>query len=285
MTNQDSSDEFPATAVMVEEALRNFVPFELWQAYEQAAKGRREFPRRIVRYSEYLHGPQAIAANRAAAQAKTAEAAMKQAWQQIMGELRSQLLAGKLTAYVRDVFPFGPVRPIPPDAWRSLRITDRSGRAKGPGVELTGIRIAPGPPQQCHLTRDIAADLPQSTGNRQPHETMFTANKDYTFVCIGTAQFRFVGLQAAVVRQLHEASLTDNPWRHGKVLLHQASAATRSIGDLFRRHRNPSWRLLIDDRRGMYRLRVQAPTGSDNLDGFSSVSASSDLRPICVRGH
>ena len=165
MTNQDSSDEFPATAVMVEEALRNIVPFELWQA---APKGRREFPRRIVRYSEYLHGPQAIAVNRAAAQAKTAEAAMKQAWQQIVGELRSQLLAGKLTAYVRDVFPFGPVRPIPPDAWRTLRITNfRSGRATGPGVELTGIRIAPGPPQQCRLTRDLAeADLPQSTGNR-----------------------------------------------------------------------------------------------------------------------
>ena len=71
MTNQDSSDEFPATAVMVEEALRSFVPSELWQAYEQAAKGRRELPRRIVRYSEYFHGPQAIAANRAAAQTKT----------------------------------------------------------------------------------------------------------------------------------------------------------------------------------------------------------------------
>ena len=186
---------------------------------------------------------------------------MKQAWQQIMGELRSQLLAGKLTAYVRDVFPFGPVRPIPPDAWRSLRITNlRSGRAKGPGVELTGIRIAPGSPPQSRLTEDRPEAEPSSIqDDGQAHETTFTANKDYTVVCIGPAEFHFGDMQAAVVRELHRASLTPEPWCSGKVLLHQAGSDSGNVGDLFRRHRNPSWRDLIEYRHnGKYRLSVGA---------------------------
>lgn len=186
---------------------------------------------------------------------------MRQAWERILGELRSQLQAGKLTAYVRETFPFGVVRPIPTDAWKSLRITDiSSGRAKGGGVELTGIRIAPGAPPLSPVTEEDRPEAQSSSvqGDGEPRGTIVTANEDYTVVCIGTTEFRFVGLQAAVVRQLHQASLTDNPWRNGKILLHRAGAATRSIGDLFRRHTEPSWRLLIDDRRGMYRLRVQA---------------------------
>lgn len=261
MTNQTSSNEFPATAIMMEEALRSFVPSELWQAYEKAAKRRRELPRRSVRYSVYFHGEQASSANRTAAQIRTAEAAMKQAWQQVMAELRSQLLAGTLTAYVREAFPFGPVRPIPPDAWRSLRITSlRSGRAKGPGGELTGIRIASGSPGRFGPVEDtpppdssLSADTPAHGASRAPP---FSHNHDFTVVRLGDDEFHFGFIQAAVVEELHKASLTADPWRSGKVLLYQAHSQSRSLSDIFRRHTDPSWRLLIEyHHNGNYRLR------------------------------
>lgn len=258
MTNQANSNEFPATAVVLQEALRNFVPSELWQAYEVAARARRGLPRRSVTYSAYLNGPRAFALNGLAVQIKTAEAATRLAWQRILAEFGSQLQTGKLTAYVREAFPFGPVVPIPPDAWRCLRITDmRSGRAKGGGVDLTGIRIAPGPPLLSHFGEN-RLETEFSSAKGQTWKTEFTANEDYTLVCIGTVEFRFVGLQTAIVRELHQASRTDDAWRHGKFLLHHVGASTRSIGDLFRRHREPSWRILIEDNRGMYRLRLQA---------------------------
>lgn len=262
MTNQANSNEFPATAVMLEEALRNFVPSELWQAYEQAAKARRDLPRRNVRYSEYVHGPQAIAANRQAARINGAEAAMRQAWQRILGELRAQLQAGKLTAYAREVFPFGSVRPIPPDAWNSLRITNiRPGRAKGPGIELTGLCISLGAPPQSRLTEHRPEDESSSVQDEgQAHENKFSANEDYSVVCIGTAEFHFGDLQAAVIRELHRASLTTEPWCSGKALLHGAGAHSNNVGDLFRRHINPSWRVLIEYRHnGKYRLSVAPP--------------------------
>jgi hypothetical protein len=262
MTNQANSDDFPTTAVVVEEALRNFVPSELWQAYEQAAKARRELPRRSVRYSEYVHGPQAISTNRPAAQIKTAEAAMRLAWQRILGEFGSQLQAGKLRAYVREAFPFGPVVPIPSDAWKSLRITNiSSGRAKGGGVELIGIRIAPGAPSFSRPIEDRPeAQLSSVQDEGQAHETMFTANEDYTFVRIGTAEFHFGDLQAAIIRELHLASRTAEPWCRGKELLDAARSNSNNVGDLFRRHLNPSWRVLIEYRHnGKYRLAVAPP--------------------------
>jgi len=51
--------------------------------------------------------------------------------------------------------------------------------------------------------------------------------------------------------------MTPEPWRSGKVLLHEAGSGSHSIGDLFRRHTDPSWQLLIEYRyNGKYRLRL-----------------------------
>ncbi|MFD1985676.1 hypothetical protein ACFSOZ_24825 [Mesorhizobium newzealandense] len=257
MTDQASSNEFPATALMLEEALRNFVPSELWQAYEQAAKARRDLPRRSVWHSAYLNEPRSVAGNRTAAQIKTAEAAMKRAWQQIMGEFRAQLLAGKLTAYAREIFPFGSVKAIPPDAWNSLRITKiRSGRVRGPGVELTGLCVSLGPQSSPTEERPEAESSPAEDGD-QACETMFTANKDYSVVRIGKAEFHLGPMAAAVIRELHSASLTAEPWCSGKELLYKARSKSNNVGDLFRRHIHPSWRLLIEYRHhGKYRLAV-----------------------------
>lgn len=265
MTNQAAANEFPDTALSLEEALRSFVAADFWEAYEQAASSRRALPRRTTRLSEYLHGSQAIAANQIAAQVRNADAVLKQAWQRILLELTSQLLAGELTAYVRESFPFGPVRLIPPDAWKILQITNsRSGCVKGPGVELTGVRIAARPPRQSGPAKDTpqsdtspSADAPARSETPAPG---FSHKDDFTVVWLGSAEFHFGVIQAAVVKELHEASLTPDPWRSGKLLLHQARSESRSLSDIFRRHTDPSWRLLIEYRHnGKYRLRSIPP--------------------------
>ena len=269
MANHFVTDDFPLTTLPLEEAVRKFVPPELWQAYEQSVVSRATVPRRNVTYSEYIHGPEAIAANRRAAQSRTTNVIRKQAWQNIVRHLRSQLQAGELTAYVREVFPFGPVRPIPPDAWRSLTIADlRSGRVKGHGTDLTGVRIDRDPP----LPRKPATtQLPAQLAAATAAAPSFSASADFGIVQFGELQFQFGIFQALIVRQLHEASLTGEPWQPGKVLLHEAGANTRSIGDLFRRQTEPHWRRLIDYRHnGQYRLLPHSGTVADPKPGLES---------------
>jgi hypothetical protein len=64
-------------------------------------------------------------------------------------------------------------------------------------------------------------------------------------------------MQVAVVKQLHEASLTSYPWVHGKLLLKKANSGSSTIADLFKSQVDPPWRELIEsDRNGQYRLRL-----------------------------
>jgi hypothetical protein len=54
------------------------------------------------------------------------------------------LRAGRLVAWGREGSPMAPLRRIPPDAWASLRLVHvTEGRARGPGVDLFGVQVAP----------------------------------------------------------------------------------------------------------------------------------------------
>ena len=87
-------------------------------------------------------------------------------------------------------------------------------------------------------------------------ESVFVHRGDYSEVVFSGELFRLGPLQAAVVRQLHEASSSDNPWRPGKELLSNSSASTMRIVDLFKVKKN--WRtLIVSDGRGNYRLNLQ----------------------------
>jgi hypothetical protein len=78
---------------------------------------------------------------------------------------------------------------------------------------------------------------------------------DYAEVVLNGEIFRLGPLQAAVVRRLHEASRTANPWRPGKELLADCNAQTMRMIDLFKT--KPNWRTLIaSDGRGYYRLNL-----------------------------
>jgi hypothetical protein len=67
--------------------------------------------------------------------------------------------------------------------------------------------------------------------------------------------FNLGPVQARVVKRLHEAATSSNPWCEGKLILGEAGSSSTRMADVFKS--KPHWRRLIDsDGRGRYRLRV-----------------------------
>ena len=92
--------------------------------------------------------------------------------------------------------------------------------------------------------------------SRNPaEECLFLQRNNYAEIVLNGEVFRLGLLQASIVRALHQASQSDNPWRHGKELLTNSNAQTMRMVDLFKTKRN--WRTLIaSDGRGYYRLNI-----------------------------
>lgn len=88
-----------------------------------------------------------------------------------------------------------------------------------------------------------------------PTDPPFLERNNYAEVVLNGELFRLGPLQAAVVRELHKASQTENPWCLGKALLANANSQTFRMVDLFKT--KPNWRTLIaSDGRGYYRLNL-----------------------------
>jgi hypothetical protein len=137
---------------------------------------------------------------------------------------------------------------INPQLWHVLVPNFDDSTAAGAGLELVDILVF----DSAEL--GLATKVVDDTSIAAAYEPIsIVANRDYSVVVLGKVEFKFGQLQAAVVRALHEASRTDDPWRNGKALLAEIRAQTRSLGDLFRRHQN--WHLLIENYMGKYRLR------------------------------
>jgi hypothetical protein len=78
---------------------------------------------------------------------------------------------------------------------------------------------------------------------------------DYKQVIIAGRSFHLGACQAEVVRLLHEAAKTEEPWCYGKAVLAAAGSSCTRMGDLFKSQRH--WRQLIaSDGRGHYRLAI-----------------------------
>lgn len=83
----------------------------------------------------------------------------------------------------------------------------------------------------------------------------FQHTPDYRTVRLGATELSLGPVQAEIVRLLHKAALTDQPWCNGKTLLSDAGAASLRMSDVFKSQTN--WRDLIQsDGRGRYRLRL-----------------------------
>lgn len=67
--------------------------------------------------------------------------------------------------------------------------------------------------------------------------------------------FNLGPVQARVVKRLHDAAISANPWCEGKLILGEAGSSSTRMADVFKSQ--PHWRRLIEsDGRGRYRLRV-----------------------------
>ncbi len=87
----------------------------------------------------------------------------------------------------------------------------------------------------------------------------FVQRSNYAEVFFNGERFLFGTFQARVVRQLHEAAGTADPWRTGKLLLVNAGSGSDRMVDLFKS--KPTWRSLIaSDGRGSYRLNLPDPS-------------------------
>lgn len=79
------------------------------------------------------------------------------------------------------------------------------------------------------------------------------AEDGYKVVFLGPHHWNLGPMQAAVVRQLHDASIANQPWISGKQLLSSCGSESANIKDLFKR--NKGWKdLILSDERGLYRL-------------------------------
>lgn len=93
-----------------------------------------------------------------------------------------------------------------------------------------------------------------STGHHVEERT-FIASRDYSEVRCNGHRFQLGPIQAAVVRALHRAAQSGQPWQNGKNILSEAHSRSLRMSDVFKSKKN--WRDLIrSDRRGNYRLNI-----------------------------
>jgi hypothetical protein len=78
---------------------------------------------------------------------------------------------------------------------------------------------------------------------------------DYREVRLSGLTFHLGVLQSRVIKRLHDAANSSNPWCDGKLILGEAGSVSTRMADVFKSQ--PHWRRLIEsDRRGRYRLRL-----------------------------
>ncbi len=148
MTEQQADDPVGGMRYLTfREALRSFVPHELWDEYERALSGVAAEPRRpsyrsmgAREWSDAMEIYRGQSDLRARARANT-ETAMER----IVDHLIERLLADELTGVVQDQPPFGPWRAIPSLSWRSLEPVDtEAGHFRAGKTELRSVQVVEG---------------------------------------------------------------------------------------------------------------------------------------------
>lgn len=87
------------------------------------------------------------------------------------------------------------------------------------------------------------------------HYPIFSARNHCSEIYIRGEHHNFGPVQARIIEQLYEASLSNEPWIHGKELLRNAGSAGLRIAGLFNHHKG--WReVILSNKRGYYRLNV-----------------------------
>lgn len=94
-----------------------------------------------------------------------------------------------------------------------------------------------------------------SAGDSTVEEPTFIASADYQEVRCNGCCFKLGPIQAEVIRALHGAAVSGEPWQNGKAVLSGAGSKSLRMADVFKSQ--AKWRHLIrSDRRGGYRLNL-----------------------------
>ncbi len=90
----------------------------------------------------------------------------------------------------------------------------------------------------------------------RPKPTIQVFN-NYKEVLVDDSTYHFGQVQADIVKQLHDASKSSDPWVHGKTLLNNSGSQAMRFQDVFKNKKG--WRDIIEsDGRGHYRLKLKA---------------------------
>ena len=146
---------------------------------------------------------------------------------------------------------------IPAQLWELLEPDFEKAEAQAPGLHVVRIEVREGGAAERPLI-GYSPVAPGSVGDPNPAE--FVHNADYTQVSVRGHAFVLTAGMAQIVRLLHEASATRHPWVNGKKLTEEAKYGSVYLGDVFKRHRDPDRRELIEgDGRGNFRLNLNWP--------------------------
>ncbi|HEV7253602.1 MAG TPA: hypothetical protein VGN97_10970 [Mesorhizobium sp.] len=167
--------------------------------------------------------------------------------------LRKRLRAGELIATGIKVPAslLSPRQVIGPELWRVLEPDFDDSSARGAGLTVVDVLVCEPHELEAHVCRVASEDTGEAAAS-----PVGICNSNYTTVRLSEGEFLLGPVQASVIRELHQASLTPDPWRTGRAVLDAAGSNSKGIRDVFQRHTDPSWRLLIEEKRARYRLRV-----------------------------
>ena len=122
-------------------------------------------------------------------------------------------------------------------------------------ITLQDLLVTRSERERFEIAHGLVEKLSADTATDAAPTAVFIHREDYAEVVLNGEIFRLGPLQASVVRELHAAMQTANPWRSGKELLADSKAHKLRIVDVFKA--KPNWRTLIaSDGRGYYRLNL-----------------------------
>ncbi|MGF1447333.1 MAG: hypothetical protein ACFBRM_14200 [Pikeienuella sp.] len=135
----------PPDAIPLSDAMKEYLPAEMWEAHARARGARKNAPKRPSHLSRYVHGRQdAKASHDVANRTRSARAHLDRVQAGMLAAMKAKLEAGELTAFGQEDPPFGPWQAIPAPAWRQLRLTNvRKGEASVGANIVHDIHILP----------------------------------------------------------------------------------------------------------------------------------------------
>lgn len=172
--------------------------------------------------------------------------------QPLEGEFVRQLRSGELVATGFELPLTGSSRRevIDPELWEMLEPDFDFGMACFENLKFDRVQVSCSGAGKSYICEPTASPDEDGAISELRH------SPDFSHVEMGEDRFTFGDCAAAVVAQLHEGRRSGLGWVSGKTLLQKAGSKSMSLPDLFKNHKAPSWKLLIEaDGRGSYRFR------------------------------